>query len=75
MLSDYFKKYLDQSEHRGFTPGPRYYELGDYLTYFWKADRCLATRVDKFLTMYHSIEDKSLVGIKISRIVEFSETE
>ncbi len=70
MLIDDLTAYLDQAKHKGFTPRPRYYELGDYLTYFWKADRCVAKRVDNHLTLYHSIEDESLVGLKISEVAE-----
>lgn len=64
------QSYLDEAKHRGFVPRPRYYELGDYLTYFWREDRCLATRVDKHLTLYHSIADEELVGLKISGVTE-----
>ena len=75
MISDDFQKYLDERKHRGFTPRTRYYEYGDYLTYFWKKDRCHATRVDSRLILYHSIDDGSLVGVKLSGVVEDLENE
>ena len=70
MLIDDLEAYLDQAKHKGFTPRPRYYELGDYLTYFWREDRCVATRVDARLTLYHSIADDELVGIKLNEVAE-----
>ncbi len=62
------KEYLDTHKHKGFKPAPRYYESGDYLTYFFKEDRCLSTEINEFLTIYRSIIDSSLVGFKLNNI-------
>ena len=67
------KEYLATHPYKGFKPEPRYYKYGDYLTYYAKEDRCYAKIIDRFLTVYISIMDGSIVGCKINNVKEFIE--
>ena len=67
------KEYLATHPYKGFKPQPRYYKFGDYLTYFAKPDRCTGKTIDEFLTVYRSIEDDSIVGVKIKNLKKFIE--
>jgi len=61
------KDYLATASHKGFNPVPRYYSVGDYLTYFARPDRCTTKRINELLTIYVA-EDGSLVGCKVKGI-------
>lgn len=48
-----------------FKAEPFYSPEGDSLTYYFKPDRSYAERIDDFLTVYRSTDDKGLVGCQI----------
>src|SRR4051794_12862581 len=62
------KEYLATHAHQGYNGLPHYYEDGDFLTYFTKEDRCFGEQVDPYLTVYRSVEDRSIVGVKVKRV-------
>jgi hypothetical protein len=62
--------YLEGKSCKAFKPAPHYFSTGDYLTYFFKNDRCVAERLDDLLTVYVSPVTKELVGCKIKGIRE-----
>jgi len=57
------KEYLATHEHRGFKKGVR--DFGTHVTYFAKEDRCVGEQVDENLTIYRSVKDGEIVGVKI----------
>lgn len=62
------KEYLASARHKGFVRRPRFFELGDYMTYFFSEERCWSERVDEYLTIYTGVESGELVGVKIKGI-------
>lgn len=68
MAQEDLMTYWRRTKHKGFTPMPRYYKYGDYLTYFVKPDRCVSQRVNEFLVVYRSVDNGSLVGCKIKGV-------
>jgi hypothetical protein len=48
---------------------PYYSKVGDFVSYCWSPGRRFFTRrVDEFLTTYHDVESKAVVGCKIKGI-------
>jgi hypothetical protein len=47
---------------------PIYSKGGDSISYFNSEDRCLAVQIDPYLTIYYSIEDNKIVGVKINEV-------
>lgn len=59
---------LKTDAHRGFNSRPRYYEHGDFVTYFISPKRCKAKRINSLITIYVDVENAELVGCKVKGI-------
>jgi hypothetical protein len=68
------KQYLKEHKCKGFNPVPHYFPNGDFVSYFFRNDRCRAQRVDDLLTVYLAIETDELVGCKIKGVRHILET-
>jgi hypothetical protein len=60
--------YLKDKEPRGFEARPIYSADGDFITLYLKDEDSYAERVDELLTVYLSVENRSLVGCKIKGV-------
>jgi hypothetical protein len=58
-------EYLKTHKCQGFKPVPHYFAGGDYVTYYFRDERCYEQRVDDLLTVYLSMATDTLVGCKI----------
>jgi hypothetical protein len=67
-------EYLAEHPPQGFQPVPHYHSDGDFVTYYFRNDRCYAERVDDLLTVFVSFESKELVGCKIKGIQQILRT-
>jgi len=61
-------EYLRTHSAKGFKPEPHYFTDGDFLTYYFRNDRCYAKRIDDILTVFLSIDGNELVGCKIKGV-------
>ena len=61
-------EYIEANPPKGFSPVPHYFRDGDYVSRFLTNERCVATRIDETLTLYHSDATGDLVGYKIKGI-------
>lgn len=52
---------------------PIYSKGGDSISYFNSEERCLAVQVDAYLTVYYSIKDNKIVGVKINEVGDLKE--
>jgi hypothetical protein len=68
------KQYLEEHKSQGFRPVPHYFASGDFVTYYFRDDRCYAQRVDDLLTVYLALETHELVGCKIKGVKHILET-
>lgn len=55
--------WLKANPHKGFAPKPVLHE--GFLTYFSEDSRCYAVTVDKYFTLYKSIDNDKIVGCKV----------
>ncbi len=53
---------------KGFSSKPYYSAHGDALIFYFKDEPSYAHRVDKLLTVYHSLEGNEIVGCEIKGI-------
>ena len=63
-LNDYLKTHPPQ----GFRAVPHYFPVGDYVTYYFRDERCYEERVDDLLTVYLSMTTNEVVGCKIKGV-------
>jgi len=68
-------EYLQQRTNMGFRPVPHYFPSGDFVSYFFRNDRCYAQRVDDLLTIYLAMETHELVGCKIKGVKHILQTD
>jgi hypothetical protein len=73
MASD-LKEYLQIHKGGNFNPVPHYFASGDYVTYYFRNERCYAQRVDDLLTVYLSLDNHELVGCKIKGVKHILKT-
>lgn len=64
MASD-LAEYRRTATHKGFDGKPKYFAIGDYLTYFVSERRCFSRRVNEWLTIYTAVDNGELVGVKV----------
>ncbi len=62
------KQYLQEHRCQGFRPVPHYFPSGDYVTYYFRNERCVAQRVDDLLTVFLASGTNELVGCKIKGV-------
>jgi hypothetical protein len=62
------KEYLQSNPPKGFQPVPHYFAAEDFLTFYFRDERCFAKRVDDLLTVYLSTDSRELVGFKIKGV-------
>jgi hypothetical protein len=62
------KEYLAGKKCAGFDPVPHYFPTGDYVTYYFRNDRCFEQRLDDIVTVYLAMDTKELVGCKIKGV-------
>ena len=67
-------EYLESHTPQGFKPVPHYFPVGDYVTYYFRNERCYEERVDDLLTVYLSMATNKLVGCKIKGVKHILET-
>jgi hypothetical protein len=58
-------EFLSQNKPMGFTPKPYYSAEGDSLTFYFLDKAHYRERIDDFLTVYRSFDDRGLVGCQI----------
>jgi hypothetical protein len=63
-LSDFLKN----NSCKGFKSVPQYFANGDFVTLYFKDERCHALRIDDLLTVYLSTTTNELVGFKIKGV-------
>jgi hypothetical protein len=68
------KQYLEEHTGQGFRPVPHYFASGDFVSYYFRNDRCYAQRVDDLLTVYLAIGTGELVGCKIKGVKHILDT-
>ncbi len=51
-MAENLKQYLQDHNCQGFQAIPHYSAVGDFVTYYFRAERCYAERVDELLTAY-----------------------
>jgi len=68
------KQYLEGRKCKGFNPVPHYFANGDFLTYYFRNDRCYAQRVDDLLTVFLAMGSNELVGCKIKGVKHILQT-
>src|SRR5262245_22916350 len=61
-------EHLDERPAKGFRPVPHYFPSGDFVSYFFRNDRCYARQVDELLTVYLAFGSDELVGCKIKGV-------
>src|ERR1041385_1975564 len=67
-MAENLTEYLQNHKRTGFKPVPQYFAHGDFLTYYFKDERCHAKRIEDLLTVYLSIATEELVGFKIKGV-------
>lgn len=67
-------QYLAEHTCQGFKPVPHYFPDGDFVSYFFRPDRCYAERVDDMLTVYLAFDSNELVGCKIKGVQQVLKT-
>jgi hypothetical protein len=73
-MADKLTEYLREHPCKGFRPIPFYSELGDFVTFYARDERCFERRVDELLTVYLSMATKELVGCKIKGVKHLLQT-
>jgi hypothetical protein len=73
-MADKLTEYLQEHPCKGFRPVPFYSEMGDFVTYHARGERCYERRIDDLLTVYLSMETKELVGCKIKGVKHLLQT-
>jgi hypothetical protein len=71
-MADKLTEYLQQHPCKGFRPVPFYSEMGDFVTFHARGERCYERRIDDLLTVYLSMETKELAGCKADSILHSS---
>jgi hypothetical protein len=61
-------EFLATHKPKGFKSVPHYFASGDYLTFYFRDERCHAKRVDDVLTVYRSMESGDVVGCEINGV-------
>lgn len=56
----------DSSETKTFVPTINHYHTENFITYFWSDERCVATTITEFLTIYTGNETQQIVGIRLN---------
>lgn len=59
-----FEKW-QQLTQQPYVPSVKYYRDDGFLTYFNSDVRCVATQLDKNVTVYKDYETKEIIGFKI----------
>lgn len=67
-MAQNLKQYLAGRSCQAFRPVPHYFANGDFVSYYFREDRCYAQRVDDLLTIYLAIGSGDLVGCKIKGV-------
>lgn len=62
------KEYLQEHPCQGFRPVAHYFANGDFVSYYFRNERCCAQRVDDLLTVYLATGTGELVGCKIKGV-------
>ncbi len=73
-MAQTLNEYLKTHSPRGFRPVPHYFPLGDFVTYYFRNDRCYEERVDDLLTVYRAFDSHELVGCKITGVKHILQT-
>ncbi len=73
-MADKLTEYLQEHPCKEFRPVPFYSEMGDFVTYYARGERCYERRIDDLLTVYLSMETKELVGCKIKGVKHLLQT-
>ncbi len=73
-MADKLTEYLQEHPCKGFRPVAFYSEMGDFVTYYARGERCYERRIDDLLTVYLSMETKELVGCKIKGVKHLLQT-
>jgi hypothetical protein len=73
-MAENLTEYLKEHPPQGWNAVPHYFPAEDYLTYYFRNDRCFSQRVDDLLTVYVSFETKELVGCKIKGVRHILQT-
>src|SRR5437764_1273068 len=73
-MAEDLKHYLQEHSCQGFRPIPHYFAAGDFVTYYFRNERCYAQRVDELLTVYLGQGTNELVGCKIIGVKHILET-
>jgi hypothetical protein len=68
MATNQLTEYLSAMKCQGFKPRPYYSKDGDFVTYYFSDQECYAERMDDLLTVYLSLDDKGLVGVKLKGV-------
>lgn len=61
-------EFLENNRAKGFRKVLHYFPNGDFVSFYFRPDRCYAERVDDRLTVYLSMDTKELVGCKIKGV-------
>jgi hypothetical protein len=67
-------EYLKTHKCEGFSAVPHYFAEGDYVTFYFRDERCYERRVDDLLTVYLSMATNDLMGCKIKSVKHLLET-
>jgi hypothetical protein len=62
------KEYLKSNPLKGFQAVPQYFAAEDFLTFYFRDERCFAKRVDDVLTVFLATDSRELVGFKIKGV-------
>jgi hypothetical protein len=68
------KEYLETNHAQGFRPVPHYFAQGDFVTYYFRNDRCYAQRLDDLVTVFLAFDSHELVGCKIKGVKHILQT-
>ena len=73
-MAQNLSEYLEEHPCKGFDPVPHYSAAGDYVSYFFRNERCFAQRLDELVTVYLAMDSRELVGCKIKGVRHILET-
>jgi hypothetical protein len=73
-MAEDLMEYLNTHPPQGFRPIPHYFPQGDFVTYYFRNERCYAQRVDDLLTVFVAFDTNELVGCKIKGIKHILQT-
>ena len=68
------REYLETHTPQAFRPVPHYFPQGDFVTYYFRNDRCYSQRLDDIVTLFLAFETHELVGCKIKSVKHILQT-